>query len=240
MEDILKDSLIVLGRIITILPLLLFVTIFMGKRAIGQLPVFDFLIIISLGSIVGADLADPSISHFLTALAVVAVGVLQKVVTKFKLSNRRFGRLITFEPTIVIQNGQLLQKNIKKIGYSIDNILQFLREKDIFDLNEVETAIIESDGEMSVLKKPSALNVTRSDMNIVKPSLGIALPVIVEGKIYEHVLEDLGLTPSWLKKQLDAQGIHRQDDVFYASINKEHDLHVSLKKNQVKPPRVFH
>lgn len=63
MLELLKDVALVLGRVVTILPLLLFVTLFMGKRAIGELPVFDFLIIITLDAVVGADIADPDIHH---------------------------------------------------------------------------------------------------------------------------------------------------------------------------------
>ncbi len=153
MFEFLSDSLLVLGRIVTILPLLLFMTLYMGKRAIGELPIFDYLIIITLGAVVGADIADPSIKHFPTAVAIIIIALFQRVITNWKITNRKIGRLLTFEPTVVIQNGKFLDKNLKKIRYSIDNILQMLREKNVFDISEVETAIIEANGALSVLKK---------------------------------------------------------------------------------------
>ena len=162
-----KDMLIIFVRILTILPLLLFITIFMGKRAIGELPVFDFLIIVILGALVGADIADPNIKHLPTAIAIVFIGIFQRIVANWKISNRKIGRLLTLEPTVVIQNGKFIHKNLKEIRYSIDNILQMLREKDVFDINEVETAIIEGNGALSVLKKPHKNFVTREDMSIV-------------------------------------------------------------------------
>ncbi|MGV2685812.1 DUF421 domain-containing protein, partial [Clostridium perfringens] len=76
--ELLKDLLLVLGRIYTIYPLLLGVTLFMGRRSIGELPVFDYIIILSLGSVIGADIADPKIEHIHTAFAIVVIGVLQK------------------------------------------------------------------------------------------------------------------------------------------------------------------
>src|SRR5690606_24838184 len=121
--------------IVTIIPLLLFTTLFMGKRAIGELPVFDFLIVIILGALVGADIAEPDIKHLPTAFAIIAIGVFQRIVTRWKISNRKIGRLLTFEPTVVLQNGKFVNENLKKIRYSIDNILQMLREKDVFDIN---------------------------------------------------------------------------------------------------------
>ena len=70
-----KDMLIIFVRILTILPLLLCITLFMGKRAIGELPVFDFLIVIILGALVGADIADPDIKHLPTAIAIIFIGI---------------------------------------------------------------------------------------------------------------------------------------------------------------------
>ncbi|GAA0465268.1 DUF421 domain-containing protein [Alkalibacillus silvisoli] len=240
MEETLKDSLIVITRVVTMLPLLLLLTIYMGKRTIGEIPVFDFLIIVSLGSIVGADLADPSISHIYTAVAIIAVALLQKIITKASIANRKFGRLVTFEPTVVVQNGQLLRKNMKNIDYSIDNILQLLRESNVFDLNEVKTAIIEPSGKISVLKKSSQTPVTRSDLNITITTADIALPVVVEGKVYSNVLEDLGLNQNWLQNQLDLRGINQIDEIFYAAVNHKHELHISLKENNLDVPRILH
>jgi len=210
----------------------------MGKRAIGELPVFDFLIVLILGALVGADIADPNIEHLPTAIAIIAIGIFQRIVTKWKISNRKIGRLLTFEPTVVLQNGKFLDKNLKKIRYSIDNILQMLREKNIFDINEVETAIIEANGALSVLKKPQKNSVTLEDMNIIKPTSTISFPVIVEGTVYSDVLREVNLNETWLKQELSNQGVHDLKEVFFASINHELELHVSLKneKNLAIPP----
>ena len=231
MLEFLKDILLILARIMTILPLLLFITIFMGKRAIGELPIFDFLVVIILGAVVGADIADPNIQHLPTVIAIIAIALLQKVVAKWKISNRKIGRLLTFEPTIVIQNGQLITSNLKKIHYSIDNILQMLREKDIFDMNDVEMAIIEANGSLSVWKKPIKNAVTREDMNIIRTTVSISYPVIVEGTIYHDVLHNFNTDENWLKQQLSYQGVQDIQDVFYASINRNLEIHLSLKED---------
>lgn len=232
MLEFMKDMLLILGRIVTIIPLLLFTTLFMGKRAIGELPVFDFLIVIILGALVGADIAEPDIKHLPTAFAIIAIGVFQRVVTRWKISNRKIGRLLTFEPTVVLQNGKFVNENLKKIRYSIDNILQMLREKDVFDINEVETAIIEANGALSVLKKPQKNSVTLEDMNIIKPTSTISFPVIVEGTLYTDVLRDVNLDEAWLQQELDNQGVNELKDVFFASINRNRELHISLKNEK--------
>ncbi|MUK88254.1 DUF421 domain-containing protein [Ornithinibacillus sp. L9] len=230
--EILKEIGTTIGRIATIIPLLLFVTLFMGKRAIGELPIFDFLIILTLGAVVGADIADPNIQHLPTAVAIISLGVFQRVVSKWKIFNRKVGKLVTFEPTVVIHNGKLLDKNIKNIRYSIDNILQMLREKSVFDMDEVEIAIIESNGSLSVLKKPRKNPVTIEDMNIPNKPSSLTFPIIVEGTVYQTILEKFNLNEKWLEQQLSTLGIHNKDDVFFATITRNQDLHVSLKNEK--------
>lgn len=236
-----KDILLVLLRIVTILPLLLFMTLYMGKRAIGELPIFDFLVVLILGAVVGADIADPNIEHIPTVITIIAIGIFQRIIANWKLSNRKIGRLLTFEPTVVIQDGKFIYKNLKKIRYSIDNILQMLRGKNIFDIAEVETAVIEANGAISVLKKAHKNTVTIEDMNIIKKSSLISLPVIVEGTVYSDVLMKYNLNEAWLKQQLALQGVNDVNDVFFASINHHLELHISLKhENHPNIPPILH
>ncbi len=236
--ELLKDSLLVTGRIITIIPLLLFITLFMGKRAIGELPVFDFLIIVTLGAVVGADIADPSIHHFPTAVAIIILGIFQRIIANWKLSKRKFGKLITFEPTVVIQNGKFITANLKEIRYSVDNILQMLREKNVFDIKEVETAIIEPNGALSVLKKAQKRSVTLEDLELNAKSPSISFPVIIEGKVYKNVLQEFNVDEHWLKQQLAIQGYHNIKRIFFASVTRDLELHVSLlnERNIIIPP----
>ncbi|MFZ4453270.1 DUF421 domain-containing protein [Salibacterium aidingense] len=232
---------LVAGRIITILPLLLIMAIFMGKRAIGELPIFDFLIVLTLGSVVGADIADPDIQHLHTAVAVILIAVLQRLVAVLKMKKRTIGKFITFEPTIVIQNGIILRRSLKKIRYSVDNILEALREKDIFNVDDVETAIVEANGSLSVLKKPAKTGVTIEDAQLMKKSPAVAFPVIIEGVVHHPVLQKLQVDESWLENELAAQGIPDIDDIFFASINRQHELHISLKnEDTVQVPPIYH
>ncbi|SFP61225.1 DUF421 domain-containing protein [Salibacterium halotolerans] len=240
METI-TELLTVAGRIITILPLLLLMALFMGKRAIGELPVFDFLIVLTLGSVVGADIADPNIQHIHTAAAVVLIALLQRGVALLKMKNRTIGKYITFKPTVVIQNGTFIRSNLKKIRYSVDNVLEALREKDIFNAADVETAVVEANGSLSVLKKPAKSTVTIEDTPYVKQSSAIAFPVIIEGVIQEPVLRRQNVDESWLLQELETRGVTDINDVFFASLNPENQLHVSLHyADTLSLPPVLH
>lgn len=226
--EIFKDLYILLGRIITILPLMLVVTLIMGKRSIAELPVFDFLVIVILGAVVGADIADPEIEHIHTAAAIILIGIFHLIVSTLKIKYRKFGHIITFEPTIVIQEGKFVIKNLRKIRYSIDNILQMLREKDVFDINDVYLGIIESNGNISVLKKPNKSEVTLEDMKLSKNTSSLSYPIIIEGVIYKNVLSKLNLTEDWLNNQLNSLGIKNIEEVFFASVNTKKEFQASL------------
>jgi|SRR5680860_371321 len=217
------------GRILTIIPLVLVITLYMGKRSIGELPVLDFLVILIIGTIAGSDLADPNITHIHTVVAIIFIGLLQKIITTLIIKHRRLGHLLTFEPTIVIQDGQFIVNNLKKLRYSIDNVLQMLREKDVFDLSDVRIGIIEANGYLSVLRQDNKASVTLEDMNLTKKSSSLSFPVIVDGEIYGNVLIKLELSNDWLQQQLLALNIKTAAEVFFASVNSKKELHVSLK-----------
>ncbi|MDX8045253.1 DUF421 domain-containing protein [Gracilibacillus sp. S3-1-1] len=235
------DLLIVFARVVTILPIMLIITIFMGKRAIGELPVFDFLVIITLASVVGADIADPNINHFPTIVAVILIGILQKLVSYVKIANRRAGKLLTFEPTVVIYDGTILHQNLKDTGFSIDNLLQLLRDKDAFDIREVEIAIIEANGTLSVLKKPDKQPVTSDQLETKQPLSTLTFPVIMEGTINSKMLNARNLSEEWLLQELKKKGVTNQQEVFFASINMLNELHLSRYDDQyVDTPPLKH
>jgi uncharacterized membrane protein YcaP (DUF421 family) len=227
--DLIKEFIVLFGRIITIIPLMLIITLYMGKRSIAELPVFDFLVIIILGAVVGADIADPEIPHIHTAVAIILIGILHRIVSKLKIKYRKFGHLITFDPTIVIQAGKFIVKNLSSIIYSIDNVLQMLREKDIFDISDVHLGIIEPTGNISVLKKVTKTEITIEDLNLSKYTSSFSYTVIMDGVVYNGVLKKLNLSEYWLKHQLTNLGVKSVSEIFYASVNTKNELHVSLR-----------
>ncbi|WP_157265079.1 DUF421 domain-containing protein [Paenibacillus oryzisoli] len=237
METI-KDFFLIAGRIVTIFPLMLIVGLFMGKRSLGELPVFDFLVILSLGSVVGADIAEPDISHVHIAIAIVLIGLLQRIVSILAIKSRKFGKLISFEPTIVIHQGNLLVNNLKKVRYSIDNILQMLREKDVFHLPDVDLAILEANGKLTVYKKGPKSVPTLEDLGVVKRQIDLSYPLIVEGILYNETLAYIKKDVLWLKSQLQARGVC-QDDIFYASVDDKGIIYIS-DKTTLNPPPMRH
>lgn len=214
-------------RIVSVMALLLFLVLITGRRKISELPVFDFLTMLILGNVVGADIADPKIPQLPTAYAVILIIGLQYYISVYIIKSRKFGKMITFGPTVIIQNGQFIKSNMKRVRYSIENILMLLREKEVFDINEVEFAIVEDNGALSVLKKSNYLPLTPKNMSINTKYKGMNIPIIKEGRVYEDNLKMLNLNKLWLETELRKNNIQNLENVFYADINSEGKLYIS-------------
>lgn len=221
-------------RVITIMILALIVTLIAGRRKMGELPIFDFIVIITLGAVIGADIADPEIQHLPTAYAVILLVGIQYVYSVVIMKNKKIGHMLTFEPVIVIENGQFVKANLKKIKYSIDNVLMMLREKNVFDVNEVEFAVVESTGQISVLKKSQYQPITAKEIKVNTEYKGLSIPLIVEGEVYEENLSQLKLDVDWLVTKLKEKNIDSLESVFFASINTEGQLYISTGLGDTK------
>lgn len=223
-----EPYLIILLRIVTIMPILLFSTLFiMGKRPIGELPVFDFLSLVVLGAIVGADIAEPNIPHLPTVFAIIILSMLQRFVSEMILKSKKFKKWVTFEPTVIIQDGQLVHKNIKKIKYSIDEVLMLLREKDIFDISKIAYAIIEASGKVSVLKKQGDEAITKQDMNIFPEKAKLPIAVVIEKELNRKNIERLQISEEALVKKLKENGFDGYKNLFFVSLDGNGNINIS-------------
>ncbi len=212
--------LIIIGRLVTIMGLLLLATLFiMGKRPIGEMPVFDFLVLVVMGSIVGADIADPNIEHLPTAFSVVVLAGIQRLISLLNLKYRKFRKIITFEPTVVVHNGKLIYKNIKRIHYSADEVLMMLRENQHFDISQIEYGIIEANGKLSTILKPEYEQATRQELSIPHPRSSATVTVILDGNLQKDNVERLHLSETDIFQKLKSMGHNDCSTIFYATMD---------------------
>lgn len=214
-------------RFLLIFPLLYAVTALMGKRSIGELPVIDFIVAITIGAVVGADIADPTIPHGPTVMMVLLIGGTQYAVTLLKRKFSPVRDLTTLTPTIVVENGRFLTHNIARIRYTINDILPMLREQGIFNLSQIQLAVIEPSGNLSVLKKPEVRPVTLKAMGRTPPQENLPMLLIADGKIVPNSLEQGGKDQEWLSTQLKNMGYASVEDVYLAALETDGTLYVS-------------
>lgn len=209
--------LIILARILTILPLALVLTLLvMGKRPVGELPVFDFLVIIAFGAIVGADIADPTVPHLPTAFALVGVAGVQWLTGWARVRWRRVSRALAFEPTVIVYKGNLIARTMKKLNYTIDDVLFQLREKGYFNPAVVEIALVEHSGKLSVLPMAGHAPATANEIGVRPEPRSVPVPLVVDGHVLKENLAAAGLSESQLTEALGAKGIRRMKDAFFA------------------------
>ena len=205
----------------------------LGKKQLGQLTFFHYITGISIGSI-ASQVAAVAETPFLNGMiSLIWWAFLTFVVTIISLKSKKARVLFDDKPTIVIQNGRILEFALKKNRLHMDELTMMLKEQAIFSVQDIQFAILETDGKLSVLQKTSAQAATKQDVHAnIAPPTYLPTEVISDGQlIYENIVE-LELTEEWLMKKLKKQKVHNIEDVYFAQIQTNGSLYISLKDNK--------
>lgn len=223
---------VVVRGIIAFFSLLIF-TRLLGKQQVSQLTLFEYINGITIGSMASTlttDLSSAAWPHW------VGLVVWALLVFLVQLSSIKFPQLshyINGKPQVLIANGKILETTMKEIRYSLYDLLEQLRTNDIFDINQVEFAILETNGKLTVQKKSQYQPVTPKDMNISTDYQGLSTEIIYNGIILEHNLQKLNLDKIWLNSQLKSRGIKSPTEVYLAMINTSGELFIDLYKDRL-------
>ena len=208
--------LLILGRVI-------------GRKLISRITFFDFIVGITIGSIGVRIALGSQESPLLAAISAVVITVLVIITDYIDIKSINFRKLADGEPVIVISNGRLLDYNLKKVSVTVNKLMMQLREKNIFNINDVAVAVIESDGELTVLQKPDKQPVSTGDLNIPTAYKGLSTDIIIDGKIMYDNLKSTGHDEKWLREQLKAHNINNISEVFFACLNSDGSFYISDK-----------
>lgn len=211
--------------VLATMTVLLIVWLVMGKRQLGELTPLDFAVSITAGTIAGAGIADPRIELGHTIVALILLGVLQVGLSFLSVKFRAVYNKMSSEPTVLVENGQIIKTNLRKVRLTAEMLLQLLREKDVFDITEVELAVLESHGKLSVLKKAEYLPLTPSSVKLNVSPNKILLPVILEGELQEEVLKKMGFSDRQIAA-FKEQYKDSLDEVFIAFMDKNQQLYI--------------
>ncbi len=203
----------------------------LGQRSMVALNPIDFLFAVIIGDVVGEPLADGGIelSGPLSAAAVIAG--LHLSLSYIALHTPRFRRVIEDEPIIIIEKGQILQKQLRKAKITVESLLMDMRLQSAADLTEVDYAVLESNGQISVIKKSQYQSITPNDMAKQTDPKGYPTVLIQDGKIVKPNLEKVG-TRGWLEKELQKRGIKHHSDCFLMTMDESGKIYVSQMNNR--------
>jgi uncharacterized membrane protein YcaP (DUF421 family) len=205
----------------------------LGRKLISQITFFDFVSGITLGTISGSIMFSQYVPLTVGLVGLSLFALFALIIDIMVLKSFRARKILDSEPTLIVKNGEVLEEGMKKARLTMDDLLMLLRKKNVFYVDEVDTALFEIDGTVSVLKKSKSLPVTPKDLKIVSSSRGLPQTFIIDGEILENSLDAIGKDKLWVESILHSKGISKVDDVALAQIDQQDQVYIDKRDDNV-------
>ncbi len=228
MELILHSATILLFGFIA----LLISTNMLGKTQISQVTPFHFISALVLGELLGNAVYDKEINVFMVLFSIAIWTLLMFLIEVVTQKFRKARGFFEGNPSIVINKGQIDYNELKKNRMDLNELQSLLRGKNVFAFNDIEYAILEPNGSVSVLKKQDYNQPTKKDLNLSVQQASLPVVLISDGELLVNNLESLKYNEDWIKKQLLQNGIKDIKEVFYAEWDTDTGLYISKKQIQ--------
>ena len=215
--------LIIFFRAILLYILVLIVMRFMGKREIGQLQPFEFAISIMIADLASIPMTDTGIPLTNGIIPILGLLLMHLIISFINMKSIRAREIICGKPSILIYRGRINEQALKKERFTINELQERLRGNNISDLKDVEFAILETNGQITIIPKPEKRNTIPEDFNIQPEYEGIPYDLVVDGKIMYANLKKIGKNEEWLKKQLEKFHL-RPKDTLIATLNGKQEI----------------
>lgn len=229
-----NEALVEIVRALIAFFTLLIFTRLLGKQQMSQLTFFDYVLGITVGSIAASmttDLTSRAWPHWVGLVTwIFAVLAIQCITVKWRYASK----YLDGEPTVVIMNGMIMEDAMKKLRYRISDLTEQLRDKGVFDISEVEFAVLEVSGKLTVMKKSLYQPVTPKDMNIKTNYKGVGTEIIYDGVIVDSNLQQVNRDRKWLEMELKNHGIKDVSEIFYAELETSGKLYIDKYKDKIK------
>ena len=195
--------LITFFRSIVLYIIVLIVMRLMGKREIGQLQPFELAISIMIADLASIPMTDTGVPIFNGIIPILGLLIMHLIISLINLKSSRAREIICGRPSILIYRGKINEKNLRKERFTINELEESLRGNNVINLGDVEYAILETSGQVTVIQKPDKRNTIPQDFNIMPEYEGIPYDLVVDGKIMTENLKEIGKNYNWLKKQVE-------------------------------------
>lgn len=201
----------------------------MGKRQLGQLQPFEFVLILIISEMASLSLESSGTPISYSIVPILTLTILQISIALLNLKSERARKFICGVPSVVIKDGEILEDEMKDLRLNVNDLLEQMRAKGFFDLAEVEFAIMETNGQLSIMPRADKRPVQPSDIGIKPERETPAITLILDGNINYAQLNEANLSLDWLKERLARHNIYNLNQVFYASIDGNNNLFCQLK-----------
>ena len=196
----------------------------MGKRQVGPLQPFELVVVIMIAELAATPMGSVGTPLLYGILPMLALIVCHSVLTIFSMRSERFRVWLCGQPTVLIRNGVICEKQLRRMSMTLNDLMAVIRTGGVQDPAQVGTAVLETGGQVSVFPKAENRPLTPQDMNLQPDREGLPLPLILDGAIQQHNLDRGGLTLSWLDKQVRALGYGSAGDVLFMCLNTQGQL----------------
>lgn len=210
--------LIIFFRAIILYVFVLIVMRLMGKREIGQLQPFELAISIMIADLSTVPMADTGIPIFNGIIPILGLLLMHLLISVLNLKSLKAREIICGKPRILIYRGRIDEKALKKERFTINELQERLRGNNVINIGDVEYAILETSGQVTVIQKPEKRNTIPEDFNIIPPYEGISYDLVVDGKVMKDNLDILGKDYQWLEKELGKMNI-KPEEALVATID---------------------
>lgn len=199
--------LITFFRAILLYIIVLIVMRLMGKREIGQLEPFELVISIMIADLASIPMTETGVPLTNGIIPIFGLLLMHLLISVLNMKSKMARKIICGKPSILIYRGRIDEKVLKKERFTINELQERLRGKEVFNIGDVEYAILETSGEISVIQKPNKRNTIPEDFNIMPEYEGISYDLVIDGEILEENLKAIGKNYVWLQKQVKKFGI---------------------------------
>ena len=220
----------VIVRALLSLIALFFVTKLIGKKQVSQLSLFDYVIGISIGNFAAEMTINLESKEIHGIVAVIVFGLIAYLVSILTMKSIYLRRFFMGTPTVIIEKGKIIESSLKKVRYDINDVLEECRINGYYDIADFEYAIVEANGELSVL--PKNRTVTVKDLNLYVEKQGLCANVIIDGKIMYNNLNNINKTKKWLIKELKRNN-KDINDILLATVDANDNI-VFYERNKDK------
>ncbi|MDD7289977.1 MAG: DUF421 domain-containing protein [Clostridiales bacterium] len=204
----------------------------MGKRQIGQLEPSELVLSLLIADLAAVPMQDFGIPLLMGIIPILTLLCLSTILSVLTVKSIRFRALLCSRPSIVVQDGQILIKEMVKNRFTVDELMEELRVAGITDLSSVKYAVLETTGRISVLPKAEEKPVTVKDMKLPAQDNGLPVILISDGRILSQNLKIRNLTEAWLKKQLRQRDVQDIRHVFLMTVDEKGHIYLAEKEGE--------
>jgi uncharacterized membrane protein YcaP (DUF421 family) len=216
-------------RVVILYILVVVVMRIMGKRQIGELQPFELVIAIMLSEIAAVPMQDTGIPLMHGVIPILTLVFLQIIISYATLKHRGFRKLVCGTPSILIEHGKVIENELARQRFDLDDLMEELRMMGYLDISDVEYAILETSGKVSIVPKFEKSPLSREDLKIQGKEPSLPIGIILDGKLAPKNLQLLGYDNEWLNNQLSELNINNIDDVFVAIMDSSGKLFIQRR-----------